>query len=534
MVRWVLVGAALVLLVGRPLVELFSIAADELSTTGTSALERATAGAAAVNSAWLALSVAVLAVVGGAASAFVTERSAIPGRKWLRIGFLLPLLVPPFVSALSWVRAYGPSGLSDDAIGFSLPGLFGPAGIAAVIAVNAMPVAYLITAAALNTSSGADGERSARASGAGPGTSLATVTVPLLRPALMASGLLSAVAALNSFGVPAVLGTPAGFSTITTRIYQDLARSSRPESFTRAILLACGLVIAALILSVTAEATLGRTGTGSRTAVIAGPVTIPTRNRWWPLLLAWVFVAGVTIFPLMAMLLVALTRAVGLAPVPANWTTANFEEALTPRFLETAGRSLVLAIAAATGAVVLGTLAATVSRRRGGGVLAIAVLLTFAVPGSTLAVAVLLAYGPAFRDTLLLILIAYLAKLWAVGHRSVLGSIRNLPPELMWAARAGGAGPMAAVRTVMVPLLRPALFGGWLLVFLFAFHELTMSSLLYGPGSDTLAVMILNLQQVGDVGVSTSLAVMLTIPLIVIAIPLVATGTLSRRLLGTE
>lgn len=61
-----------------------------------------------------------------------------------------------------------------------------------------------------------------------------------------------------------------------------------------------------------------------------------------------------------------------------------------------------------------------------------AVLLTFALPGSTLAVAVLLAYGPALRDTLLLILVAYLAKLWAIGHRTMLGSIRNLAPEMMW------------------------------------------------------------------------------------------------------
>lgn len=100
-------------------------------------------------------------------------------------------------------------------------------------------------------------------------------------------------------------------------------------------------------------------------------------------------------------------------------------------------------------------------------------------------------------------------------------------------ARIAGAGPLAAIRTVMLPLLAPALFGGWLLVFLFAFHELTMSSLLYGPGTDTLAVTILNLQQVGDVPVSSALAVILTVPLIVLAVPLVTASRLSRRLLGT-
>lgn len=531
--RATLVGVAVVFLVGRPLLELFSIAAAEFSGGGTSALDRATAGAAAANSIWIAVLVAAVAVVGGGAAALVTERSAIRGRKWLRVGLLIPLLVPPFVSALSWVRAYGPSGLTDDTLGFSFPGLFGPAGIVVVIAINALPVAYLITVAALNTVGGAEFERSARVFGATPGTAFRTITLPLLSPGLLAAGLLSAVAALNSFGVPAVLGTPAGFSTVTTRIYQDLARSSRPESFTRAILLACGLVITALILSLIAEATLGRHGGGPRTAAAAGPVAVATRARRWPLFFVWGLIGVGSIIPLLALTLVALTKAVGLAPIPANWTSANFAESLTPQFLGAAGRSLGLAVAAATGAIVLGTLAATIPRRRGGGAVGAAVLLTFALPGSTLAVAVLLAYGPALRDTLLLILVAYLAKLWAIGHRTMLGSIRNLAPEMMWGARIAGAGPLAAIRTVMLPLLAPALFGGWLLVFLFAFHELTMSSLLYGPGTDTLAVTILNLQQVGDVPVSSALAVILTVPLIVLAVPLVTASRLSRRLLGT-
>jgi iron(III) transport system permease protein len=90
------------------------------------------------------------------------------------------------------------------------------------------------------------------------------------------------------------------------------------------------------------------------------------------------------------------------------------------------------------------------------------------------------------------------------------------------------------VQTVTLPLLRSALFGGWVLVFLFAFHELTMSSLLYGPGTDTLAVAVLNLQQIGDVPVSSALAVILTVPVLLLAAPLLAIGRLSRRLLGSE
>jgi iron(III) transport system permease protein len=292
-------------------------------------------------------------------------------------------------------------------------------------------------------------------------------------------------------------------------------------------------MVCALVFTTLAEMLLGRTGTTPRTAAPAGPLASPRRHHRMTALAAWALIVATTGVPLLALILVALTRAVGLAPVPANWTLANFAEALSGRLLGSLGRSLLLATAAGLIAVGLGTAAALTHRWRGHRIVGAGVLLSFAVPGSTLAVAVLLAYGRALRDSLTLILIAYVAKLWALGHRSVQGSVRSLAPETTWAARASGASPATTLRSVTLPLLRPALFGAFVLVFLFAFHELTMSSLLYGPGTGTLAVAILNLQQIGDVPVTSALAVLLTVPLLIVTVPLLAVGRLSRRIMGT-
>jgi len=147
------------------------------------------------------------------------------------------------------------------------------------------------------------------------------------------------------------------------------------------------------------------------------------------------------------------------------------------------------------------------------------VTLSFAVAGSSLAVAVLLAYGRFLRDTLAIILVAYLAKFWALGHRPLAGAADRIPVDLVRAARSSGASAAVSVRTVVAPLLRPAVAGAWLLVFLFAVHELTISSLLYGPGNETLAVVILNRQEIGDVAVTSALSVLLTLLI-------VAAGTL--------
>ena len=138
------------------------------------------------------------------------------------------------------------------------------------------------------------------------------------------------------------------------------------------------------------------------------------------------------------------------------------------------------------------------------------VALTFAVPGSALAVAVLLAYGSWLRDTLVLILIAYVAKFWALGHRPLSGAAAMLSPDSLGAARVAGARPATMVRTIVAPLLAPAVGAAWLLVMLFGVHELTMSSLLYGPGSETLAVIVLNLRQLGDSTLTAAMAVLLT------------------------
>jgi iron(III) transport system permease protein len=525
-----IVAIAVLFLVGLPLAQLFSVAAEQVE----SGLPDAGFIRRAVSNTLIVGAVASLTTVAlGTTAAFLTERMRVVGRNWLRVGVLLPVLIPPFVSALSWMRAYGPSGLTDDTLGLSMPGLFGPVGVILVISVNAMPLAYLLTVAALNSRAGRDFELAGRISGARRVMVVRTVTIPLLTPALLGAGALVFVVGINAFGVPAFLGTPASFETVTTRIYQDLALSSRPESFSRAVLLATWLLMIAFVFVVIAEALLSGIGEGRRTGAPAGPVESLGPPRRVVTLVAWALIALVTVFPLVALILVALTKGVGLPPTPANWTLGNFAEALDSRLLGALGRSLLLAVAAATLSVVLGGAVAAFHKRRFGRLAGLAVLLSFAVPGSTLAVAMILGYGSVLRDTLFLILLAYLAKLWAVGHRSIAGSVGNVPRDLFLAARNSGASAFISLRTVVVPLLRPALFAAWVLVFLIGFHELTMSSLLYGPGSDTLAVAILNLQQLGDIPVSSALAVILTLPLLLAAVPLLVVGRLPRRFLGT-
>jgi iron(III) transport system permease protein len=154
------------------------------------------------------------------------------------------------------------------------------------------------------------------------------------------------------------------------------------------------------------------------------------------------------------------------------------------------------------------------------------VALTLVLPGSVLAIGLLIGYGRWLADTVLIILLAYLAKLWALAHRPISAAVDRLAPAGLQAARASGADLPTALATVVVPLLRPALIAAWGLCFLTALHEVTMSSLLYGPGTETLAVVVLNSADLGRIGVTAALSVLVTV---VVVVPGGALWMLGRR-----
>lgn len=503
---WLVLAAALAVLVAWPLLRLLL----EGLAAGPSSLAAAVGAAgldAIANSIWTSAAATVLAVSAGLGLALVTERGAGGARRWLRVAILVPLLVPDFVTAISWGRAYGPAGLTARLLGWDLPGLYGPFGIVLVLAVGAVPLAYVLLAAGLRVRAAPDLERAARASGASRGEAFRTVTLPLLLPILLAAAGLVFVTSMNAFGTPAVLGRPAGFATMTTRIYQDLAFASSEAAFLRVI----GLALLLVVVGIGVVTAVDRGAPGAeRSAASAGSPPSSSRVPWPAAASAWLFVALAVAVPLLALLLTALTRAVGLAPVPENLTLANFGRAMDNQALGALRNSLLLSVTAATLAVVLAFVGTSLLRGARRARLGTAVTLTFALPGSVLGVAVLLAFGAALRDTLAIILLAYLAKLWALGQRPLAAAADRVPADLLHAARASGASAPRTAWTVAIPLLAPILAAGWLLVFVFALHEVTISILLYGPGTATLAVVILNLQQLGDPMVTSALGVILT------------------------
>jgi len=523
----VAVAVAALGLGGYPFGRLLADALTSDAQVWRTVLVSASTQLALANTAKAAGAAAVIATVLGAAFALFTEQRAVPGRDALRAALLLPILVPPFISAFGWVQAYGPAGWLQTTIGFALPGLFGAVGVTALLAAHGLPLAYLSCVAALRARGASELERAARVSGASAWAATRTVTLPLLRPAFVAGAGLVFLSAASDFGIPIFVGSPGRFPVVTTEIYKRLTSASSRGSFAAATILAALLAAVALVLLLL----IARFGGGTAIEPGRGAGVSDRRVSGWADVAGgaacWLYVGFVSVLPFMALVLVALTRVYGLPQTPNNWTLGNFATLFSPRFAPSLLHSVLFAFATATLTLMLGGFTAAMNGRGvlGRGLSAF-IALPYAVPGSTVAVATILAFNRWFYGSFILILLAYLGRFWALAERPITGALAQIGQESVRATRVSGASATRAVRDAILPAIRPALAVSWALVFLSAFHELTISSLLYGTKTQTIATVVLDTQQAGQTPVTAALAVLLTLIVLACAAPLL----LSRRL----
>jgi iron(III) transport system permease protein len=170
-----------------------------------------------------ALTSTVGAVAIGTGLAVLVARTDLPGRDLFGSLVSLPFYVSPLVLAFAWAILYGPSGFATIAarayLGLPDWRLYSVHGIALVSTVYYAPYAYLYAVASLALSD-PQLEDAGRIAGAGPLRVLRTVTLPLLRPALLYSTLLTLVSTIELLSIPLVLGSPNGVEVLSTYLYK--------------------------------------------------------------------------------------------------------------------------------------------------------------------------------------------------------------------------------------------------------------------------------------------------------------------------
>lgn len=484
---------------------------------------------------------AIGAVLLGGAFATLVALTDVRSRLPLVFCFMLPMMVPPAVTALSWATLFGPASPLLRTVGLApAPGsdnpMYTPGGIMLLLAIQHAPLAFLVLRAGLRALP-RELVEAARLSGAGTGFILRTVVAPILWPSIVAAFALAFVSALGNFGIPAILGIGERYYVLPTLIYVRLS-SGGPAVLTQVAILSLvvaviGIAAVALQLFVTRRAAMRLTARpGARLALTLG--------RWrWPVeVAAWTLLVFTLLLPLLSLIATSLVPTFGVALNATTVTFQNyaevlFRQAVTARaFWNSLWLSGVAAVTLAILALPLGYFVVW-RRSKPAAMLAAAADVPYALPGVVLAIAMILAFlrplpvVGSLYGTVWLILIAYFARFFVLAIKPVMAGFQQLDPRLDEAARVSGAGFLTRAWTILMPVLAPVGVAGGILVFLTAFNELTVSALLWSGGSETIGVVIFNLD---DSGLPTHAAAISVVSVAVMALAMGALQAISSRL----
>jgi iron(III) transport system permease protein len=486
-----------------------------------------------VNTLILAVSAGILSVLLGAPLAWATARSDVPFRRFVQALVAVAYIMPPYLTAIAYIILLGPdAGYFNRALQ-ALTGaargpidIFSMGGVIFVIGIHVFPFTYFLTYTALR-SVDASYEEAASLLGARRWAVFLKVSLPVVAPAITGGALLSAIDSMALFGPQAFLGLPAQITFLPTRIYGVIGSypprwsEASALSLTLVVLTACGLLLQRGYLERRSYATVSGRGVRVETIRLGG---------WkWALAafcLGVVFLSSIAPFAVLTIAAFSRSWVGGLST--ANLTLANFDEAMFNNQTAVRGiaNSFRLAAAAGACAVVVGAMVAYVdlrTRARGRRLLDYLAALPLGLPGTVMAVGVLLAFiRPPFAiyGTMWILLVAYVARFVPLATRSANSTLRQIDPSLEEAARIAGASRLATLSRILLPLARPGLAVAFLLVFIPALSELSATILLYSSGTETIAVALFRLNDLGQIEVVAALAVFTIAVTLLVSLPL--------------
>lgn len=487
---------------------------------------------------------ALFATLVGATLALVIGLTDIRRKGLIVFLVLLPMMIPPHVTAIAWIQALGPAspvlrwlGIAPE-MGSAHP-LYSLEGLVLLLTLQHSPLVFLLVRAALRAFP-RELSDAARVSGAGASLLVRRIVLPLLAPSLLAGYALAFLAALGNFGINALIGLPARYVTLPVLIWRRLSGFG-PGVLPQVAIISILLAVIAVAVIVLQNALQRR----SRAALIGLPQQPMAfrlgRARPAVEALVWLFIGAVLVLPATSLVATALVKTYGVELGADTITMENFAEVLWRQsvtlraFANSTFIAGLAAVAIMIMAVPLGLFLASrrPSERLFASFGANQAEIAFAVPGLVISIAFILAFirplpglGVSLYGTIWIILIAYVASFLAIGLKPVTAAFLQMDTSLEDAARVAGAGFARRMTKIFAPLAAPAAVSGAILVFLTAYNEVTVSALLWSSGSETIGTTIFNYE---DGGATTLAAAMSVVVVLATVAVMLAMNGLTRR-----
>ncbi|OJU33576.1 MAG: ABC transporter permease [Rhizobiales bacterium 68-8] len=475
---------------------------------------------ALVNSLGVGAVVGVVSVAVGYVCAFVLTRLDVPGKTLLHYITMLPIVSPPFVSAVSILFLFGFNGLvTRQILGLSDFSIYGFHGVVLSQVFTFAPIAYLSLRGVLASLSPTL-EDAALNIGASRWQTFWKVSFPLSLPGIASAFLVVFIESMADFGNPLVLAG-AAFPMLAPQAYLEITGSF---NLSRGATLAIVLLIPSMTAFAIQRYYLAKrqyiTVTGKPTASTSKIVSDPV--KW--LLYGLVLFFALLVAAFYAVILVgAFTKVWGFNYAP---TLAHFIYVFQVG-LNSVVDTLIVALVSTPVSGLLGMLVAFLVVRRvfpGRTALEFGSILSFAVPGTVVGIGYILAFNtPPFllTGTLAILVLCFVFRYMPVGIQSGIAVLRQIDPSIEEAAQNLGASSLTTFRKVTLPLIAPAFFSGLVYAFVRAMTAISAAIFLVSANWNLMTVQILNQVGSGRLGVAAAFSI------VVIVIVLIAIGIIS-------
>ncbi|PKK39939.1 hypothetical protein ABB02_00728 [Clostridiaceae bacterium JG1575] len=436
-------------------------------------------------------------------------------RRVLRVLFMAPFLIPGVILVLSFLQLFGEVGFLSALIRRATHGLFSPVlqGLPGILFVHVFTqyvYAYMNVSLALR-SLDAGAVEAAKNLGAGRRAVFFDVLWPHIRPAVLASALLSFFAAISSFSAPALLG--GSYRVISTQVLQYKLNHKLPLATSLVtLLLALGILVILSHQALQQERLKSRSGRTTSLQRVPFQSKIARHLHRILLFSAAFFIA----LPVIAVGYLSFVPAKSLMMdlLPQGVTWANYQAVFSaPRVLAPLKNSLQMALwatAVSLGLAGSGAYLAARAPKKSAAFFRFVFLLPMAIPASTLGIVLITAFaqgtlftfGQSLLGTWFLLPIAYVLQNISLVYQNALTSLTGFNRELSFASDLLGARQRTTLLRIVGPAVAPGFLYGGVVCFLRSLGEYTVSSLLYGITNRPVSIAMVNALHDYDVGVS--------------------------------
>jgi iron(III) transport system permease protein len=494
-----------------------------------------------VNTFAFTLGKVLTSMVIGIFMAWVLSRTNTPFRRIFEALVIIPFLFPKLILAMVWIFLGSPkigilNGFIQRLLGLNMApfNIYSVAGMAWVAGLYSLPLVYLLMSSAF-TSMDPAVEQAGRVCGMSRMKAFFSLSLPLLRPAILSAALLVFMFGLEDFDIPLILGTEANSYVYTTTIYYFLRISLPPDYGTAGAYSVILLAISLAVLFFYRRSVSVR----ERFATITGRGFKPDMidlGKWKYVTFAvcCVLVIIISVLPLFIVFLGALTPFYGdlnLNLFSQLSLSRYFRAFSLPSTIPAYINTIFVSAISASIATLFGVIVAYIgikSRGTLGSLTEYLVMLSLGIPGLVMAYGYLWAYVNfpfEVYGTLSILVLAYTASRLPTAVRTVSPSVMQVGAELEDAARISGGSWLYTFKNVLIPLYWPGLSITWILTFIGLLGEFSLAQILY---PQVITPYIFYLWDRGEIGAALALSTLK----ILIYIPVIFTVRRSRGFLS--